>query len=85
MSKLVKTDPKFDVGQTVIFINDYGVNWGEKVITEHQWDDIRGNIYQYQGTDTPWFLTSERNFYNPEDTAAIKAATVCTPTHRNVT
>ena len=65
--KLPKTDPKFTVGQKVIFINDYGVNWGEKTITEHEWDDIRGNIYQYEGTDTPWYKTPERNFFNQDD------------------
>lgn len=64
---LPKTDPKFLVGQKVIFINDYGVNWGERTITKHQWDDIRENIYQINNTDTPWFMLSERNLFDPDD------------------
>jgi hypothetical protein len=69
--KLPKTDPKFTIGQKVIFINDNGVNWGEKTITEHEWDDIRGNIYQYTGSDTPWYKTSERNLFDPSDQQKI--------------
>ena len=56
--------PKFKVGQRVVFINDYGVNWGTKTITDHRHEEIRGHVYQYQDTDTPWFFTSERNFYS---------------------
>ena len=70
-----RTAPRFTVGQTVIFINDSGVNWGEKVITEWQWDDIRGNIYHYAHTDTPWFMTSERHLHAPSDVASIVEAT----------
>lgn len=83
--KLPKTDPKFTVGQKVIFINDYGVNWGEKTITEHEWDDIRGNIYQYEGTDTPWFKTSERNFLAIDDIEGIASKTVVNASHNLAT
>lgn len=72
---MLRTEPRFTVGQTVIFINEYGVNWGEKRITEHQWAEDRGNIYGYAQSDTPWFLTRERNLYAPEDGAAIVGAT----------
>jgi hypothetical protein len=82
--KLDKTDPKFVVGQKVIFINDYGVNWGEKTITEHEWDDIRGNIYQYEGTDTPWFKTSERNFFAIDDIDGITTSTLVNATRQPV-
>ena len=69
--QLTKTDPKFLVGQKVIFINGYGVNWGEKVVTAHEWDEVRGNIYQFVTTDTPWFMTSERNLFDIDDDAGI--------------
>jgi hypothetical protein len=70
-----RTAPKFTVGQKVIFINEYGVNWGEKTITEHEWDEVRGNTYLYAPTETPWFMTSERNLHALTDTDQILAAT----------
>lgn len=70
-----QTRPKFEVGQVVVFINSYGVNWGEKTITGREWDDVRGNIYHYSNSDTPWFATSERNLYEIDDADEIAAST----------
>lgn len=74
--KAEKTEPKFAIGQKVIFINDYGVNWGEKTITEYEWNEVRGHTYNYAPTDTPWFCTNERHLFDINDAAGIKAATV---------
>lgn len=73
--KAKKTKPKYSIGQKVVFINDYGVNWGVKTITGYEWGDVRGHTYQYEGTDTPWFHSSERNFYAIDDIKAIEEAT----------
>lgn len=73
--KAKKTKPKFSVGQKVIFINDYGVNWGEKTLARYEWDDVRGHTYQYEGTLAPWFCSNERNFYDPRDITGIMGAT----------
>ena len=78
-----KTKPKFKIGQKVVFINDYGVNWGEKIITKYEWDEVRGHTYQYEGTDTPWFYSSERNFYALNDIKGIKEATKVIAHHSN--
>ena len=72
--KPTRTIPKFSVGQTVIYINSYGINWGEKTITEYEWDEVRGNVYRFEKTDAPWFMESERNFFNTTDTEAIADA-----------
>lgn len=77
--KLPKTtDPKFKVGQRVVFVNDYGVNFGEKTVTEYEWDDIRGHIYLYEPTDTPWYKTNERNLFAVEDINGITEKTKVT-------
>lgn len=73
--KAKKTKPKYVIGQKVVFINDYGVNWGVKTITAHEFNEVRGHTYQYEGTDTPWFYSSERNFYSIDDVKAIEEAT----------
>ncbi len=51
---------KFEVGQKVIFINDNGVNWGEKTITKL---DTRSGrpTYFIEPTDTPWYSVPETN------------------------
>ena len=74
--KPTKTTPKFAIGQKVIFINDYGVNWGEKVITAYEWDEVRGHTYQYEKMNPPWFFTNERHLFAIDDVEAIKKATV---------
>lgn len=53
--------PRFSTGDTVVFVNDYGVNFGEKVITGVEWNDVRGWTYYFEPTDTPWFAHNERN------------------------
>lgn len=69
--KLPKTDPKFKIGQKVVFVNDYGVNFGEKTVSDYEWDDIRGHTYQYEPNETPWYKTNERNLFAVEDVQGI--------------
>ena len=54
---------KFNVGDKVVYVNDFGVCWGVKTITElcDGLSEKDGPRYQYEGTDTPWFPVAERN------------------------
>ena len=70
------TPPKFNSGQVVVFVNDYGVNWGRKVLSLYEWNEVRGHTWQYEGTDTPWFYSSECVFYDPQDVEAIREAEI---------
>jgi hypothetical protein len=70
------TTPLYQVGQKVVFVNDYGVNWGEKTVTEVRTEEVRGIVYHYEPTTTPWFATSERNLFDPLNTPAIFTAMV---------
>jgi hypothetical protein len=70
----IGTAPKYAIGDTVVFVNDYGVNWGEKIVSAYEWNDVRGHTYQYEGTQTPWFHSSERSFFRPENTELIAEA-----------
>lgn len=78
--KARKTKPKFSTGQKVIFINDYGVNWGEKTLTNYEWNEVRGHTWQYEGTETPWFYSNERHFFDTKDAKGIAKATVAEAT-----
>lgn len=51
---------QFNIGDKVIYTNDFGVCWGIKTITEHS---VRTNkpVYMIDPTETPWFHVSERN------------------------
>lgn len=50
----------FQVGDRVIFTNDFGVCWGVKTITEL--DTRCGRpTYHYEPNDTPWYSTDQRN------------------------
>lgn len=56
-----KNKPKFKVGDKVNFTNDYGVDWGEKIIKE-----VREITYSKSGwgyiidpTDSPWCAVKE--------------------------
>lgn len=60
-------DFKYKVGDRVIFINEYGVNWGEKTITGLEMNDVRGPTYYIEPTDTPWFATNEQHLHRPEE------------------
>lgn len=56
--------PKYQVGQTVEYTNDYGVKWGKKkivAIVENLTYDESGFGYKIEPTDTPWFAVPERN------------------------
>lgn len=56
------SEPKFKVGDKVIYTNDYGVCWGEKEIIEvvfESWD--KAPRYHYKNSKTPWFPVSEKN------------------------
>jgi hypothetical protein len=59
-----KTPAKFSVGEWVMYINENGVCWGVKKIIKHEWDEIRGNVYLHENSDTPWFMVSERNYFS---------------------
>lgn len=59
---------RYKVGDKVIFTNDFGVCWGVKTITALALrpttrDDAgpQRPCYHYEGSDTPWFPTYERN------------------------
>ena len=82
--KAEKTEPKFTVGQKVVFINDYGVNWGEKTVVSYEWDEVRGNTYLYAPTDTPWFFTGERNLFAVTDIENIAKKTIVIASHADV-
>ena len=51
---------RFKIGDQVVMINDFGVCWGVKTITEL---DVRTNrpTYHYKDSDTPWFSVGEEN------------------------
>lgn len=82
--KAEKTAPKFTIGQKVVFINDYGVNWGEKTVVQYEWDEVRGNTYLYEPTDTPWFFTGERNLFDVADKQGITEKTIVIASHVDV-
>lgn len=50
----------FGVGDKVVFTNDFGVCWGVKVIAAVALWDGKPRYY-YEGTDTPWYPTHEKN------------------------
>lgn len=52
---------QFNVGDLVVYTNDFGVCWGVKTITAL--DERTGQpTYHYEGSDTPWYSVNERNF-----------------------
>ena len=68
--------PKFKVGDKVTMINDYGVKFPNKTITEviekwlgcsgsRAWDEnaykTLGAKYKYEPTDTPWYSVTEEH------------------------
>lgn len=60
---------KYQVGDKVIYTNDFGVCWGVKTITSLEYrattrDDNgpQRPTYHYEGTETPWFSVDEKNF-----------------------
>lgn len=55
---------RFAVGDRVTFVNDYGVSWPGKTITELAEPGLDGlPRYHYTPTQTPWFSVSEKNLY----------------------
>jgi len=66
---------KFSVGQKVIFINEYGVNFGERTITAREVSEIRGKVYGMTPTDCPWFKSKESSFFAIDDAEGISKAT----------
>jgi hypothetical protein len=56
----VSQEPKYKVGDSVIWTNDYGVCWGVKTITEVG-EDKWGHTYYFTPTETPWMHTREKN------------------------
>lgn len=51
---------KFEVGQNVVYVNDYGLCWGVKTITELT-ERAGQPCYHYEGSDTPWYAVEEKN------------------------
>ena len=66
---------KFKVGQTVIFVNDYGINWGERTVTELIDNPVRGCTYKITPTETPWFDCNKDNLFHPDDPAILTKTT----------
>ena len=62
---VAETKPLFKIGDTAIYINDNGVNWGAKKITGLRYwrrSDGEGHWrYHYENSDTPWFPVNEKN------------------------
>lgn len=58
--------PKFKVGDTVLYTNAYGIPFGEKTITEVEFNHIRGVTYYITPTDTPWFAVKESQLAHPK-------------------
>lgn len=61
----VNEGPKFRVGDRVTFVNDQGVAFPGRTITEVIANPRSGVAYGYHvaPTDTPWFPHAERNLY----------------------
>ena len=53
---------KFYIGQIVNFTNDYGVNWGDRIITGYEPAEVTGygDAYYIHPHDAPWFAVPER-------------------------
>lgn len=58
----MKTNFIHNIGDTVIFINDNGVNWGERKIISRE-NTCYGLAYHISPTDTPWYAIPERNLH----------------------
>jgi hypothetical protein len=65
---------RYKVGDAVVFVNCYGINWGTKKIVEVTKENSRGWVYLYEPTDTPWFRTEERRLFDPKDEVGITEA-----------
>ena len=59
----------FDVGDKVVYTNDFGMCWGVKTITAQctRTYDLWGvpevlPTYHYEGSETPWFSVPQKNF-----------------------
>lgn len=57
---------KYEIGESVIFINDNGVNWGQRTVIGRK-ITCYGPAYYIQPTDTPWFAIPERNLYKANE------------------
>jgi hypothetical protein len=57
--------PKFNVGDVVHFINDYGVYWGTWLVTgvERVSYSSSGFGYHLDGSDTPWHPHKEESLF----------------------
>lgn len=61
----IQPTPKFEVGQRVTFVNDYGVSFPHRTITGiHIYPRPHVPVgYDVTPTDTPWYPIAERNLY----------------------
>lgn len=59
-------NPKFKVGDTAVFINDSGINYGKVTIVEVVHNRVRGATYHISPTDTPWFDHSGGDLFPPK-------------------
>ncbi len=56
---------KYNIGDEVIFINDFGIDFGKRRITSVDKVSYSGSGYGYKitPTDTPWFAIKEENLF----------------------
>jgi hypothetical protein len=52
---------KFELGDIVRYVNDQGVDLGERIITGRAYEEVRGPCYAIRPTDTEWYRVKERN------------------------
>lgn len=60
-------DPKFKIGDEVVFTNDYGVVFYGKKIKSLDPQQDGSFRYFYEPTDAPWFSVRESNLRNKND------------------
>lgn len=61
----MENTPKFNIGQKVTFVNDYGVSFPHREITEIVENPRHGVRFGYHvvPTDTPWYPYDEKNLF----------------------
>jgi hypothetical protein len=57
-----QVEHKYEIGDSVVWINDYGVNLGKRTITSKE--NFHGRpAYQIEPYDTPWCPVLEKNLH----------------------
>ena len=78
----VAKPPKFKVGDEVVYVNDFGGNYGKKKISEVVSNTARGTTYKITPDDSPSFPISERFLFHP-NSPVIKERTKFIGTNAN--